>query len=77
MERAKLATGKKTVNTRSARTPIHKTGRKPKAEKLACRYCGSVDLAPSFIKRRDRRCRKCFAKRYGSVASTKKARVKK
>jgi hypothetical protein len=77
MERAKLATGKKTVNTRSARTPIHKTGGKPKAEKLICRYCGSDDLAPSFIKRRDRRCRKCFAKRYGSAASTKKARVKK
>ena len=79
MERAKLATGKKTkfVNTNSARAPLKKTGRKPKAEKLVCRYCGSDDLAPSFIKRRDRRCRKCFAKRYGSAARTKTARVKK
>jgi hypothetical protein len=79
MERAKLATGKRSEfgNTNSARTPLKKTGRKPNAEKLVCRYCGSDDLAPSFIKRRDRRCRKCFAKRYGSAAPTKKARVKK
>jgi len=74
MERAKLANGKKTepVNTKSARTPMKKTGSKPKAEKLVCRYCGSDDLAPSFIKRRDRRCRKCFSKRYGSAARAKK-----
>ena len=58
--------------------PIRKkTLGKPKAEKLVCRYCGSADLAPSFIKRRDRRCRKCFAKKYGSEARTKKASVKK
>jgi hypothetical protein len=29
------------------------------AEKLVCRYCGSDDLAPSFKKRRDARCRAC------------------
>lgn len=33
-------------------------------EKLTCRYCGSDDLAPSFKKRRDARCRACFKKRY-------------
>jgi hypothetical protein len=79
MERAKLANGKKTeqVNTKSARTAMKKTRRKPKAEKLVCRYCGSDDLAPSFIKRRDRRCRKCFSKRYGSPAPAKKPRSKK
>jgi len=38
-----------------------------KAEKLVCRYCGSDDLAPSFRKRRDARCRACFKKRYGSA----------
>jgi hypothetical protein len=38
-----------------------------KSDQLVCRYCGSDDLAPSFIKRRDRRCRKCFSKRYGST----------
>ena len=54
-----------------------KVGRNQKPEKLVCRYCGSSDLAPSFIRRRDRRCRKCFAKRYRSDARTKKARVKK
>jgi hypothetical protein len=43
-----------------------------KAERLVCRYCGSDDLAPSFKKRRDCRCRACFKKRYGSVASGKR-----
>jgi hypothetical protein len=44
-----------------------------KAEKLVCRYCGSDDLAPSFKKRRDARCRACFKKRYGSTARGKRA----
>jgi len=44
-----------------------------KSEKLVCRYCGSVDLAPSFKKRRDARCRACFKKRYGSAALGKRA----
>jgi hypothetical protein len=52
-------------------------GSKSKSNKLVCRYCGSDDLAPSFIKRRDRRCRKCFIKRYGSAARTRKAKGKK
>jgi hypothetical protein len=42
------------------------------AEKLLCRYCGSDDLAPSFKKRRDARCRACFKKRYRSVPRDKK-----
>ncbi len=46
--------------------PLRKEMGKSKSDKLVCRYCGSDDLAPSFIKRRDRRCRKCFSKRYGS-----------
>jgi len=58
--------------------PLRKeTGSKSKSEKLVCRYCGIDDLAPSFIKRRDRRCRKCFSKRYGSAAQARKAKVKK
>jgi hypothetical protein len=79
MERAKLASGKKTdpTETKRGRLPGNKAERKPKADKLVCRYCGSGDLAPSFIKRRDRRCRKCFSKRYGSAAPAKKARSKK
>jgi hypothetical protein len=44
-----------------------------KAEKLVCRYCGSDDLAPSFKKRRDARCRACFKKRYGSAQRKKAA----
>src|ERR1700735_731597 len=57
--------------------PRAKIIRSSKSEKLVCRYCGSSDLAPSFIKRRDRRCRTCFSKRYGSAVTTKKAKVKK
>jgi hypothetical protein len=57
--------------------PVRKEMGKPKSNKLVCRYCGSGDLAPSFIKRRDRRCRKCFSKRYGSAALARKAKVKK
>ena len=45
------------------------------AEKLVCRYCGSDDLAPSFKKRRDARCRACFKKRYGSTPRDKKTTV--
>ena len=58
--------------------PLRKEMRsKSKSNNLVCRYCGSDDLAPSFIKRRDRRCRKCFSKRYGSAARARKAKVKK
>ena len=93
MEHAKLANGsghksirhsaasapKKAARKKvdSARPLRKETGSKSKVEKLVCRYCGSDDLAPSFIKRRDRRCRKCFSKRYGSTARARKAKVKK
>src|SRR5208337_2323618 len=93
MEHAKLANGsghkpighsstsarkKATRKTAESARPLGKeTGSKSKSEKLVCRYCGSDDLAPSFIKRRDRRCRKCFSKRYGSAARARKANVKK
>jgi hypothetical protein len=70
---SKKATGQKTKTERSQVKAI----RKSKSEKLVCPYCGSGDLVPSFIKRRDRRCRKCFSKRYGSAARTKKTKVKK
>jgi len=43
------------------------------SDALVCRYCGSDDLAPSFKKRRDARCRACFKKRYGSKATGKKS----
>jgi len=75
----KKALRKKTEprKAKPARPLRKKMGSKPKSNKLLCRYCGSDDLAPSFIKRRDRRCRKCFSKRYGSVAPARKAKVKK
>ncbi len=75
--------GKKAVQKKTAvrkaklsRPLWKKTGSESKSNRLVCRYCGSEDLAPSFIKRRDRRCRKCFSKRYGSAARAKKAKVK-
>ena len=70
---SKKGTGQKTKTKR----PRVKAIRTSISEKLVCRYCGSDDLAPSFIKRRDRRCRKCFSKRYGSTGRTKKTKVKK
>jgi hypothetical protein len=62
---------------KSVRPPRKGVSSKLKPDKLVCRYCESDDLAPSFIKRRDRRCRKCFSKRYGSAARERKAKVKK
>jgi hypothetical protein len=69
----KRSIGKK---AKTERPPV-KAVRKSKSEKLVCRYCGSDDLAPSFIKRRDRRCHKCFSKRYGSATRTRKTKVNK
>jgi hypothetical protein len=70
METAKMAKGSERNPTRHSLTsspnraarnkdesarPLRKeTGSKSKFEKLLCRCCGSEDLAPSFIKRRDR-----------------------
>ena len=65
------------------RRPPRSSRAAAKAEKLVCRYCGSDDLAPSFRKRHDARCRACFKKRYGSAArkkgstSTRKAKAAK
>ena len=61
-----------------AKRPLGKERSRSKAkpEKLVCRYCGSDDLSPSFVKRRDRRCRKCFSKRYGSVRGKETSKKK-
>jgi hypothetical protein len=58
---------------KAAGRPPRSSRAKPNGEKLICRYCGSDDLAPSFRKRRDTRCRACFKKRYGSAARNQKA----
>jgi len=58
---------------KTAGRPPRSSRAKPNDEKLICRYCGSDDLAPSFRKRRDARCRACFKKRYGSAARNRKA----
>lgn len=83
---AARSTGKKAIREKAELAPRKAKPARPlrkdmdsksKSNKLVCRYCGSDDLAPSFIKRRDCRCRKCFSKRYGSAARAKKAKVKK
>ena len=72
---------RKKAAPREATTPARplrkKKDSKSKSNNLICRYCGSADLAPSFIKRRDRRCRECIGKRYGSGARARNAKVKK
>ena len=76
---SKKASRKKTapIKAKLARPLAKKMGSGSKSTRLVCRYCGSDDLAPSFIKRRDRRCRKCFGKRYGSAARPRKANARK
>ena len=59
--------------TKAQRRPPRSSHVGSGAEKLVCRYCGSDDLAPSFKKRRDARCRACFKKRYGSAPRDKQA----
>jgi hypothetical protein len=74
------ASGPKKADRKKANSarPLRKEmSSKSKSEKLVCRYCGSDDLAPSFIKRRDRRCRSCFSKRYGSPTRARKTKLKK
>ena len=58
---------------KAAGRPLRSSRAKPEGDKLNCRYCGSDDLAPSFRRRRDARCRACFKKRYGSAARNQKA----
>jgi hypothetical protein len=65
------------LKTTHARLLQKKVGNNSKPNRLACRYCGSEDLAPSFTKRRDRRCRKCFSKRYGSAARASRVKLKR
>ena len=66
------------AKTTKAPRPPRSSRAASRTEKLVCRYCGSDDLAPSFKKRRDARCRDCFKKRYGSASQDKKtARTRK
>jgi hypothetical protein len=76
---AAAPTAARAAKTTKARRRLPRSSRAGSAEeKLVCRYCGSDDLAPSFKKRRDARCRACFKKRYGSASQDKKtARTRK
>jgi hypothetical protein len=70
--KSKLVTTAKTE--KRARQPEQLARPTSKGGKLVCRYCGSDDLAPSFNKRRDARCRACFKKRYSAGAQGKKSK---
>jgi hypothetical protein len=67
----KLARAKKT--TKIPQRPARSSRAASSTEKVICRYCGSDDLAPSFKKLRDARCRACFKKRYSSAVRDQKA----
>ncbi len=62
------STQKKITETANAVNHVRRSNPAPGsgADNLVCRYCGSDDLAPSFIRGRDARCRACFKQRYGS-----------
>jgi hypothetical protein len=70
---AKPAVAASSTTDKASRPRSQPSRTASKIEKLVCRYCGSDDLAPSFKKRRDARCRACFKKRYGSTARSKQA----
>ena len=78
VEKPKAAPRSKTLKAAPRRPKSSRVA--AKEGKLVCRYCGSDDLAPSFKKRRDARCRACFKKRYGSakrgVKSTRPRKAK-
>jgi hypothetical protein len=70
-KQAKVAVATKTG--KAARRPPRSARVTAETKKLVCRYCGSADLAPSFRKRRDARCRACFKQRYGAAPRDTKA----
>lgn len=76
---AKKSTEKRTAAPKPASKPkaIAKAPAVKTADgSLTCRYCGEPVTQPSFIKRRDARCGKCFAERYGKKKVQKVAAPK-
>jgi hypothetical protein len=71
--RAKPKVVRATKTAKTPQRPARSSRAASSSESLVCRYCGSDDLAPSFRKRRDTRCRACFKKRYSSAARDQKA----
>ena len=69
---AKPKAARAAKTTKASARPLRSSRAVSSTEKLVCRYCGSDDLAPSFKKRRDARCRGCFKQRHGSAPRDKK-----
>jgi hypothetical protein len=70
-DQVKSSSASKPKKQKPAKRAKLASGKTSGQEKLVCRYCGSEDLAPTFKKRRDARCRACFKKRYSSAARRK------
>jgi hypothetical protein len=78
---------KKTVAAKPTAAPLSKPARlhgghrshhgQRQGGEVVCRYCGSDDLATSFKKRRDARCRACFKQRYGSPPTRDKKEIRR
>lgn len=69
-----MTAAKKVIPTKRGRKSNPRAQRSAaRGDKLVCRYCGSSDLAPSFIKRRDARCRAGFKKRCAHTKRDKQA----
>jgi hypothetical protein len=52
IEHSSTSAPKKAARVQPVRPLRKKSGSNSKSEKLVCRYCGSDDLAPSFVARR-------------------------
>ncbi len=74
---AQLKPGAPGKASKARRRPPRSSRPVSAAAKLVCRYCGSADLAPSFVKRRDARCRACFKQRYSSAKDANASRPPK
>jgi hypothetical protein len=74
---AKPKAARAAKTTKTQQRPVRSSRAASSSENLVCRYCGSDDLAPSFRKRRDARCRACFKKRYSSAVRDQKATRKR
>ena len=84
-EQPKAAMKQRTTSAVRKATPVARSKKAGKlslpaaveGQNLRCRYCGSDDLAPSFRKPRDARCRACFKQRYGTRSPKKNKPVPK
>jgi hypothetical protein len=66
--------GRAAKTTKTPQRPPRSLRAASSTESLVCRYCGSDDLAPSFRKRRDARCRAASRSAMARSQRTRRAR---